>query len=84
MYTAPTGAGPQAGGHKALVIMEKHPRQSRFLVGDRPTIADICLYAYTHVAGDGGFDLAAYPRIQDWIGEIETLPGFVSMSDAGS
>ncbi len=70
----------QEGGHKALSIIEKQLEQSQFLVGNSPTIADISLFAYTHVANEGGFDLDRYPRIRNWIVSIENLPHFVEMS----
>lgn len=71
----------QAGGHKALAVMEQQLVQTPFLVGTTPTIADISLYAYTHVADEGGVDLQAYPAIQQWLKRIEALPGYVSMTD---
>ncbi|QLE84818.1 glutathione S-transferase family protein [Shewanella sp. Scap07] len=70
----------QAGGHKALQIMEAQLTQSQYLVGDELTIADISLYAYTHVAHEGGFDLAAYPKIQQWCRRIQAMPGYVGMN----
>ena len=70
----------QAGGHKALAIMERRLAKASFLVGDSATIADISLYAYTHVAEEGGFSLARYPGIQKWLARIEQLPGYVSMA----
>jgi len=70
----------QAGGHKALAIMEQRLAKAPFLVGDTATIADISLYAYTHVAGEGGFSLARYPGVQKWLVRIERLPGYVSMA----
>ncbi len=70
----------QEGGHKALAVMEKQLTQSNFLVGDSPTIADISLYAYTHVAHEGGFSLETYPHIRQWLKRITQLPGYISMS----
>jgi glutathione S-transferase len=49
------------------------------MAGDAVSLADIALYAYTHVAEDGGFDLALYPAVQAWIARIEALPKFVPM-----
>lgn len=69
----------QSGGHRALAVMEKQLQKSAFLVGDSPTTADISLYAYTHVAHQGGFDLAGYPAIQAWIQSVQALPGYVGM-----
>ena len=73
----------QIGGHKALSVMEKQLSESTFLVGDSPTIADISLYAYTHVAHEGGFELSRYPRIEDWLRRIETLPNYTPMAREG-
>ncbi|MGB2078227.1 MAG: glutathione binding-like protein, partial [Vibrio sp.] len=70
----------QAGGHKALRIMEQQLETSAFLVGEQMTIADIALYAYTHVADEGGFELDAYPNIRRWIDAIANQKGYVAMS----
>ena len=70
----------QSGGHKALQIMEQQLSQSAFLVGNSISIADIALYAYTHVAHEGGFDLTSYPNIERWIDAIESMEGYVGMS----
>ena len=70
----------QAGGHKALAVMEKQLNLSRYLVGDKPTIADISLFAYTHVASDGGFDLTPYRAIRNWIADIKGVPGYLDLS----
>ena len=51
----------------------------RFFVGERYTIADIALYAYTHVAHEGGFDLSAYPAIEAWISRIQAFDGYLAM-----
>tara|TARA_R110001599_G_scaffold353881_1_gene602125 strand:- start:118079 stop:118684 length:606 start_codon:yes stop_codon:yes gene_type:complete len=69
----------QPGGHKALALMEGHLEGQRFFVGGVPTIADISLYAYSHVADEGGFDLSGYPNIRNWCRRIEQLPGYVVM-----
>ncbi|MGR5175355.1 glutathione S-transferase family protein [Vibrio mediterranei] len=70
----------QAGGNKALALMDVQLSKTAFLVGDRPTIADIALYAYTHVAGEGGFNLSHYPNVQRWIISIAAIDGYVGMS----
>ena len=70
----------QAGGHKALSVMELQLQQTPFLTGEQMTTADIALYGYTHIAGDGGFDLSAYKAINDWLNRIEYAPGYVAMS----
>ncbi|GEM80652.1 glutathione S-transferase family protein [Vibrio superstes] len=70
----------QEGGCKALALMDSQLSQSRFLVGEQATIADIALYAYTHVANEGGFNLSNYPHIQRWIASIAAINGYVGMS----
>lgn len=69
----------QVGGYQALDVMEAQLHKHSFLVGDRFSVADISLYGYTHVAGEGGFDLSRYPAIQAWIARIEALPGYRAM-----
>jgi len=71
----------QAGGNQALAIMEDKLKTSSFLVGDECTIADISLYAYTHVADEGGFDLSSYPAISQWLNRIQSLDCYVGMDD---
>jgi glutathione S-transferase len=71
----------QKGGNRALAIMEEKLQTSPCLVGDSCSIADISLYAYTHVAEEGGFDLSRYPAIKSWLKRIQSLPGFVGMDD---
>lgn len=66
-------------GAQALDVMEKHLVGREFFVGDSYTLADIALFAYTHCAGDGGFDLAAYPEICTWIARVQAQPRFVRM-----
>lgn len=70
----------QVGGHKALSVMEKHLTEHRFFLGASVTIADISLYAYTHVANEGGFDLAEYVHIQRWFRDFESISGYVKMA----
>ena len=67
------------GGYRALSLMESHLEARSFLVGDRCSIADISLYAYTHVAHEGGFDLSGYPSIGRWLARVEALPGYLRM-----
>jgi glutathione S-transferase len=64
-------------GYAALDAMEGHLSGRDFLVGGRYTIADISLYAYTHVAHEGGFDLAGYPAIGSWLERVAAQPGHV-------
>lgn len=66
-------------GYRALDIMEKTLAKSAFLVGDDCTIADISLYAYTHVAHEGGFDLGNYPGINRWLNRIESMGSYIGM-----
>ena len=67
------------GGYRALDLMEQHLSKHRFFVGERCSIADISLFAYTHVAEDGGFELTSYSAINAWLGRIRALPGFIAM-----
>ncbi|MEP9396469.1 glutathione S-transferase family protein [Mesorhizobium sp. KR2-14] len=64
-------------GNKALGVMEKHLSGSDFFVGNTMSVADIALYAYTHEAGKGGFDLSAYPAVSDWLARVAAEPGHV-------
>jgi glutathione S-transferase len=57
--------------------MEQHLGGRAWFVGDAMTIADIALYAYTHVADEGGFDLAPYPAIRAWLDRVAAEPGHV-------
>jgi glutathione S-transferase len=68
-------------GYKALDLMEHTLENSSFLVGDQFTLADIALFAYTHVAHQGGFDLSHYPAIKQWLANVEQQSGFVGMMD---
>jgi glutathione S-transferase len=67
-------------GYAALDAMERHLSDCVFLVGDRFTIADISLYAYTHVAGEGGFDLDGYPAIRAWLDRVAGQRGHVPIT----
>ena len=73
-----------ARGYKALDVMEKRLSGHKYLAGDRLSIADLALYAYTHVAGDGEFDLAAYPGIRAWLARVAAEPGITSIAPAGN
>ena len=68
------------GGDAALRALESHLAGRRFLVAERYTIADIALYAYTHVAEEGGFSLDPYPAVRAWLGQVAAQPGHVPMS----
>jgi glutathione S-transferase len=67
------------GGYAALDAMEGHLEGRSFLVGERYSIADIALYAYTHVADEGEFDLKPYPAIRTWLGRVAAQPGHVTI-----
>jgi glutathione S-transferase len=69
-----------AAGYRALEAMERHLAEDReWLIGDGMTLADIALFAYTHVADEGGFDLSRYPMIRAWIDRVAATPGHVSI-----
>jgi glutathione S-transferase len=67
-------------GYRALGAMERHLDGRSFLVGDAITLADIALYAYTHVAHEGGFSLDDYPAVRAWLERIAAEPGHVSIA----
>ena len=67
-------------GYDALDVMERHLAGDDFFVGGRYTVADIALYAYTHVAHEGGFDLAAYPAVRAWMGRVAAQPGHIPIT----
>lgn len=71
----------QKAGYRALAVMEQQLKRTPFLVGETFSIADIALYAYTHVAYQGGFDLAPYPAIQQWLDRVAEQPGYIGMLD---
>lgn len=66
-------------GYRALSIMETHLRDNAFFVGGRFSIADIALYAYTHVADQCDFDLAPFPAVRAWLERVTREPGYVPM-----
>jgi glutathione S-transferase len=70
-------------GYQALAVMEQHLARERFFVGDAYSIADIALYAYTHAAGEGGFELQRFPAVRAWIARVEGQPRFVPMPGVG-
>jgi glutathione S-transferase len=69
----------QARGRKALAVMEQHLAREPFFAAGRYTIADIALYAYTHCAADGGFDLDAYPAVRGWLARVQEMPRHVPL-----
>jgi glutathione S-transferase len=66
-------------GARALGAMEQHLQGREWFVGDGMTVADIALYAYTHVADEGGFDLEPFPAIRSWLQRVASAPGHVPM-----
>ncbi|MEM8695199.1 MAG: glutathione S-transferase family protein [Pseudomonadota bacterium] len=71
--------GRIANGEAALTLMDRHLLDRDFMVGGRFTLADIALYAYTHVAGEGGFDLSRWPAVQRWLDRVASQSGHISM-----
>jgi glutathione S-transferase len=69
----------RAAGEAALDLMDAHLRARAFFVADRLTLADIALYAYTHVAGEGGFDLTRWPAIEAWCARVAAQPGHIAI-----
>ena len=69
----------QTRGYKALDVMEQQLGRTPYLVGEHYSIADVTLYAYTHVAHQGGFDLSAYPAITAWLERVASHPRHVTM-----
>jgi glutathione S-transferase len=68
-------------GEAALAVMEGELRRRDFFAGGRYTIADIALYAYTHVAPEGGFDLGTYPAVRAWLARVRAQPGHIPIDD---
>lgn len=66
-------------GHAALALMERHLSAHAWFTGPDYGIADIALFAYTHCAADGGFDLSKFPRITAWLARVSATPGFAPM-----
>ncbi len=76
--------GLHARGHQALALMERHLSAAPWFTGPDYGIADIALFAYTHVARHGGFDLSAYPAVLDWLARVRATPGFRPMPEPAS
>jgi glutathione S-transferase len=68
-------------GYHALDVMEQHLARRTYFVAERYSVADIALFAYTHVAPEGGFDLARYPAIRAWIGRVQSQPRHIAITD---
>ena len=71
------------GGNRALGVMERQLSQTPFLVGGALTVADIALYAYTHDADIGGFDLSRFPSVSAWLARVAREPGHVPLDHVG-
>ncbi len=72
--------GKRRAGYAALDVMEGHLADRRYFVGERYSIADIALYAYTHVAAEGGFDLARYPAMRRWLDRVASEPRHIPIT----
>lgn len=70
----------RTAGRVALKVMERYLGDHEYFVGERFTIADITLYAYTHVAPEGGFDLEPYPSVRTWLERVAAQPGIVPIT----
>jgi glutathione S-transferase len=70
-------------GHQALAVMETHLAKRQFFVGERYTVADVALYAYTHVAHEADIDLKPYPSVRGWLARVASQPRHVKIDHAG-
>ena len=68
-------------GYQALDVMERHLGDQDFFVGGRYSIADIALYAYTHVAEEGRFELTRFPRVRAWLARVAAQPGHIPITE---
>ena len=66
-------------GHRALGVMENHLKHHRYFATDRYSVADMALYAYTHLADQCDFDLRAFPAIRAWLHRVAAEPGHIAM-----
>ena len=69
-------------GYEALALMDRHLASHRYFAGERTTVADLALYAHTHVAQEGEFDLGEFAHVVDWLARIASEPGHLKMADA--
>jgi glutathione S-transferase len=74
-------ADKQRAGHRALKALNRYLAEREFLVGERHSIADIALYAYTHVAPEGGFELGPYENLRAWLTRVAAEPGHIEITD---
>jgi glutathione S-transferase len=72
-------AAKRQAGDSALALMDEHLGGHEWFVGDAISLADICLFAYTHVAGDADFELERYPHVLAWIERVKGQPGYLPM-----
>jgi len=70
-------------GYRALSVMDRHLRERPFFVGNRYTIADIALYAYTHLAHLADFELDGFPSVRQWLERVESHPAYMAMDGDG-
>jgi glutathione S-transferase len=71
--------GKRSAGNAALRLMDHHLQSRQWFVGSGMTLADICLFAYTHVAGDADFDLSRYPAVESWIERVKAQPRYIAL-----
>jgi glutathione S-transferase len=70
----------RAAGEAALQLMDEQLARQPFFVGESLTLADVALFAYTHVAEEGGFRLDDLPNVQSWLHRVAAEPGYISMN----
>ncbi|WP_249012383.1 glutathione S-transferase family protein [Conexibacter sp. DBS9H8] len=82
--TAPPGLveARTSAGVRALQALERGLDDRRFLIADRYSVADVSLYAYVHVAGEGGFDLTGFPNVEAWLARVAEQPGHIPITQA--
>ena len=81
-FTEPELARKREGGRAALAVMEGHLAERSFFVGERYSIADIALYAYTHVADQAGIDPSQFGAVRDWLDRVRSQPAHVPIDFA--
>ncbi len=80
-HTAEEIAAKKDGGHAALSVMDAHLTEREFFVGERDSIADLALYAYTHVASEAALDLTGYPAVRSWLARIAAARRHVPITE---
>jgi glutathione S-transferase len=73
--------GKRQAGNEALKLMDGHLAGREWFVGDSMTLADVCLFPYTNVAGDAAYDLQSYPHLMDWMERVKVQPRYIPMDD---